>query len=273
MHTQRNLFSRIANLIKSGLIPGRNSSTCSVPTDQSLSPTCCAGYKVEIYRIPNAVAGTALLSRKAVLHYQNLPSGLSRSGIQVVATQSPAYILIFPESPEAIPGKYGWALWLDVAATCRSEPGQARRKRSQLKLEILFVPDGDTSGSYPIHRVHSYFSRNRFRRFRAKYWWVFWRDVAATCRSEPGQAWRKRSELKLYVLQAPVSRSVTKTTGIFEAVKLLRLATLNHAIFIRSTGFIRLKALYEHSLQKFPASKRLPETRACDTGLSANNFG
>ena len=70
----------------------------------------------------------------------------------------------------------------------------------------------------------------------------FWLDVATTCRSEPGQAQRKRGELKLYVLQAPLSRSVTKTIRVFEAVKLPRLATLIHALFIWSTGFIRLKA-------------------------------
>ena len=66
------------------------------------------------------------------------------------------------------------------------------------------VPDGDTRGSYPIPRVHSYFSRNRLRRCREKYWWVCWLHAAATCRSEPGQARRKRSELKQYVFVNPM---------------------------------------------------------------------
>ena len=48
---------------------------------------------------------TALLSRKAMLYYQSLPSGLSRTGIQVAATQLSAHILICPGIASGDSGK------------------------------------------------------------------------------------------------------------------------------------------------------------------------
>ena len=93
---------------------------------------------------PGQGESTALLSRNTLLYYENLPSGLSRTGIQVAGYPIPRLHSYFSRNRlRRFREKYGWVLWLDVANTCRSEPGQARRKRSELKLYTFSKTDGN----------------------------------------------------------------------------------------------------------------------------------